>query len=600
VYHEHYGSDMFYGSGILPKPPDFAVIKGRFTRSVEEIVRRGRNHPSIVVWGLLNETGHKELLAHATATLPLVRSLDPTRLVILNSGGGAHSMMSNPHTDSWRTALSDEHKYPVVPYTAEVIRSLRTDPTHKPGVRATTTGADLPVFLSEYGTSGAVNLPRLLRHYEHQGKEGADDAQYYRTQFTRFLADWKTFRLDECWGDPEDYFAESQQNMGRLRQSGINAIRANAKIIGHLSTNTVADQFFWGAGAANAFRELKPGLTDAFRDMTAPLRWSLFVETVNVYRGARVRLEAVLSNHDVLKPGQYPARFQVLSREGKRVWEMEAIVNIRGRSASTEPPFVIPVLSHEMPLDAPTGSYRFVASLGPGAAPARGETEFFVTEAGDMPEVQTEVRLWGEDSQMQAWLAEHDVRASRFDADTAAAGAVILTLGKAPAPGGEQAFSALTQHIRRGATAVFLDPRVFAEGKDATRWLPLIGKGRLETLGLVGGYYRPDDWAKRHPIFEGLPAGGIMDYAFYRDLIAAEGFTGLEPPEDAVCGAVRVSGGSLQRDYTFGLHISVHRLGAGRFILNNLHIRENLEKAPAAERLLRNLLRYAASARRTP
>ena len=40
-------------------------------------------------------------------------------------------------------------------------------------------------------------------------------------------------------------------------------------------------------------------------------------------------------------------------------------------------------------------------------------------------------------------------------------------------------------------------------------------------------------------------------------------------------------------------------LGAGRFILNNLHIRENLGKVPAAGRLLRNLLRYAASARRT-
>ena len=34
--------------------------------------------------------------------------------------------------------------------------------------------------------------------------------------------------------------------------------------------------------------------------------------------------------------------------------------------------------------------------------------------------------------------------------------------------------------------------------------------------------------------------------------------------------------------------------------MHNLHIRENLGKVPAAERLLRNLLRYAASARRIP
>jgi len=40
--------------------------------------------------------------------------------------------------------------------------------------------------------------------------------------------------------------------------------------------------------------------------------------------------------------------------------------------------------------------------------------------------------------------------------------------------------------------------------------------------------------------------------------------------------------------------VSVYNLGAGRFILNTLRIRENLGKDPVAERLLRNMLRYAA------
>jgi len=37
-----------------------------------------------------------------------------------------------------------------------------------------------------------------------------------------------------------------------------------------------------------------------------------------------------------------------------------------------------------------------------------------------------------------------------------------------------------------------------------------------------------------------------------------------------------------------------YRLGAGRFFLNTLLIREKLPKNPVAERLLRNLLRHAA------
>jgi hypothetical protein len=40
--------------------------------------------------------------------------------------------------------------------------------------------------------------------------------------------------------------------------------------------------------------------------------------------------------------------------------------------------------------------------------------------------------------------------------------------------------------------------------------------------------------------------------------------------------------------------VSVYRLGEGRFVLNTLRIREQLGRHPAAERLLRNMLRYAA------
>ena len=48
------------------------------------------------------------------------------------------------------------------------------------------------------------------------------------------------------------------------------------------------------------------------------------------------------------------------------------------------------------------------------------------------------------------------------------------------------------------------------------------------------------------------------------------------------------------QDYSSGLMVAVHELGAGRFILNTMRVREELGRHPAAERLLRNLLRYAA------
>jgi hypothetical protein len=143
-----------------------------------------------------------------------------------------------------------------------------------------------------------------------------------------------------------------------------------------------------------------------------------------------------------------------------------------------------------------------------------------------------------------------------------------------------------------------------SDGQDPTRWLPLQRKGRYGPINWVGGYYRADMWAKVHPIFDGLPAGGILDPTFYREILPQQawlkcytvgrGFTeeeitgDLEQPLEAVCGANRLSA-----NYASGLHVAVYPLGAGRFVLNNLLVRENLGRVPAAERLLRNMLNYA-------
>jgi hypothetical protein len=141
--------------------------------------------------------------------------------------------------------------------------------------------------------------------------------------------------------------------------------------------------------------------------------------------------------------------------------------------------------------------------------------------------------------------------------------------------------------MARGSAVVFLSPAVFAEGKDATAWLPLPHKGALGRL--PSWLYHKDEWVKQHPIFDGLPSGGLMDYTFYRDLVSDLAWVGLDPPAEAVAGAVDASCG-----YSSGLLVAVYRLGKGTFILNTLPIRENLGRHPAAERLLRNMLNYAA------
>jgi beta-galactosidase len=230
------------------------------------------------------------------------------------------------------------------------------------------------------------------------------------------------------------------------------------------------------------------------------------------------------------------------------------------------------------------------------------------------------VTLWGEDEELGGWLADNAHEAQVLGAgdpgscgagdggtrgagvspatgsgrsagetpaprDTSVPRDVILVGAKPPASGGEASFADLIARIQGGATAVFLCPQVFAEGDNPARFLPVPG-----TIAPINGWlYLKDEWTRRHPIFAGLPSGGLMDYTYYREIIPDLLFMGLEGGE-AVAGAMKTS-----QDYSAGLMVAVQPLGAGRIILNTLLIRENLGRHPAAERLLRNMLNYAAA-----
>jgi len=564
VYEEPYAS-----MSIAPSPK----MAERFDDNVTELIRRDRNHPSVVMWGLLNEASDNPAFRHAVGMLPLVRSLDASRMVMLNSGRydgvgnnsaisrvpglriwpklsptepwvavnatqqtiealgitwpagvaavftglaqrattdvhvlcsgrplfdavlnldgspnearfakalsvdagdtidcvvgsgnenyggdttgltatvklagktydataefsteanpnglwsygqiapgkspdtakfalypagkspGTVGSLSNPGSAVWEDVLSDRHVYPRVPHTADIVQSLRE-----------LKGPEQPVFLSEYGIGSAVDLWRAVRHFEQRGAEGLEDAQFFRDKLNRFLADWEQWRLAETWARPEDFFMESLTKMAGQRTLGLNAIRSNPNIISHSLTGAI-DHVMCGEGLTTAFRELKPGTIDAMYDAWAPLRWCLFAEPVHVARGAKVHLEAVLADEDVLTPGEYPARFQVVGPELTRVLDRTITVKIPKRQGKQEPPFAKLCFAEDVAVDGPSGKYRFLATFERGAAAAGGATEFYVTDPAEMPTVETEVVLWGDDPALARWLAEHKIGTRPF------------------------------------------------------------------------------------------------------------------------------------------------------------------------------------------
>jgi len=77
VYDESYA-----GWCVTPSPR----MAARWSQTTAGMIRRDRNHPSVVMWGLLNETPNNPVFMHAMDSLEAVKQLDDTRVVMLNSG----------------------------------------------------------------------------------------------------------------------------------------------------------------------------------------------------------------------------------------------------------------------------------------------------------------------------------------------------------------------------------------------------------------------------------------------------------------------------------------------------------------------------------
>ena len=600
--------DLFDEIGILVCEEHFGArelnesphMEERWDRSIAGVVLRDRNHPSVVMWSLLNEVKDGRLFRHAADALKLVRSLDESRMVLLGSGrwdGDTRiGSLSNPGSRVWESDLADLHHYPAFPHTSDTVKEMRSTFVGKTQIDAASNTS--PFLLSEYGVCGAQDYARFLRNFEQIGEEQAPDARLFRELLDRFMEDWEKWRLFECWARPEDYFRESQMNQAGLALDDYNAWAANPALVGSFTSTQINDAWFHGCGLTNYFREIKPGMVDAFTDMAAGVRWCLFAEPVNVYRGATVRLEAVLVNLDVIKPGAYPVRIQVVGPKMLRLLDKTISMEVPATDGGAEVPFARLALSDEVVADGPPGKYRFLTTFQKGAAARGGDIEFFVGDETRMPPMPDGVALWGHDAGLAEWLATRGVRMHEpLDAGRQS-GKVILISGDPPAGG--QELSRLFEHIAEGSTAILLTPETLAEGDSADGRRPLRLPSAFAdaqpSLGLAQSwYFRADHWAKEHPIFEGLPCGGIMDYRFYRDILGNQVFMDFRSPVEAVSGALQTSGGN--DEYRSDLAMAIYDHGAGRIVLNSLRIRENLGKVPAAEHLLRNLLRYARDPR---
>lgn len=260
-------------------------------RELRSLIERDRNHPSVVIWGMHNEN-RVASAATSAALIPVVRSLDQTRVIVDNSGGtmaidqdfgwADRATIVNP----WQTereSIQDLHIYVGAPVPHGVYEWMRTLGQSTAEIDIGAYGFSSPAtlaewrrearsyrgqtFVSELGCGGMADLDEVVAGYE--GQEHLRDAQEMRAFRDSLHEGFAARGLDGIFGSVRELVVASQEMQAQGNTRQIEALLANPRVSGFLVTqlNDVAWEFH--AGILDPWRN--PKLTyDALKRLNQP------------------------------------------------------------------------------------------------------------------------------------------------------------------------------------------------------------------------------------------------------------------------------------------------------------------------------------------
>jgi hypothetical protein len=589
IYSEH------ETSWLLKEPKKFGI-------TLNQVVRRDRNHPSLVLWGLLNETSSQEIFQRARDWLPSLRAVDSTRPVILSSGRWDENFktasVSNAGSNSWDVYLGGED--PVNPQPTGNFKEMgayhsgtgdaHIYPTYPLSWRFVTDFAKLdranhPFLLSESGIGSSYDAIGEKRELE---KAHAPDTAIAWTWINPAIdgirRTWSTYDLNATYPVIEQMFVDSALEASRQRELIFNIVRSNPKVNGYSLTSL---EDFWGAaeGVMDNFREFKPGHLEVLRAGWAPMRWCLYVNPINTYSDRPIHIRVALANEDVLAAGDYPVTLRITGTSGV-VWKRPIIAQVLEGG-----PLAYTLFDEDVRLVAlKEGSYTLEASFDHRANAPSDKFPFTVTSRASLPSIPGPVTTAGLNSSAIEFLVAHGATPREYAPGEKIEDETILV--GSDFKGNASGWRALYTRAAQGGHIIFLSSEIFNADKVSNKWLPLPIKGdqNRDTDWL----YHKDVLGKvNHPVLSGLQTK-LMTPEYYGLLLdQTHFFHGMTVPEDAAAVAIR-STATNEYHYLDGLMLGTYRFYAGHFTLNAFNILGTIG-SPATDRLMLNLVVNAHS-----
>ena len=603
----------------MDMPIETAYLPRRVENEITQSILRDRNHPSIVQWELFNEI-RRPVLANMLKPMSLkARELDPTRMILDESGGWAEGANLYLPYSNIAFKFNDIHNYPGPninnnKFDGFLTIGNTTEENKKRGLNARTPGRNvvpnIPSYVSEIGYGSLPDLEENEKDFINKGNPITYPYLYhlnYNKEINKKLIETGLIKI---FKNASNFYKKQQEIHGIANKRMIEAIRSNPNVIGYCVHALTAGDWIIGAGLLDIWRNPKGLAYDKTKEANRSKLAVLRTNKRNYFEGEKVIISRILINENSsdlnnVKLSVYKQKDLIFSND----------VEIKLNNGITE------LEKIDLGTNLSAGEYEVKISLITDNTVNYTTSINFNIFSIDNSTKRGSVAIIKEDKKITSFFDKHEIDYEIFSESTSTETPVIINSINTEVFNSKDGnvieknksnqsdnfkdlMDNINDFVHKGGNAIYLQipgkirkrigPNLtfLADGIDYLPQKPI----KNISQGLWDGILHINS---KHKIFKNLPINVNMSgiYENIAPTISLRNFKGNNIVQTIAFDRIP-DGNIMKRNYIgsgevwSGADLSIVDHGKGKMLLSTLKLIENLNYDPVSEILLLNIIDY--------